>query len=124
MMLCSAEKTGKSPVFKDADCQDGILDFSDRPFFLASAAKSMHFSHMKATLTELRRDTGRVMDAVIHRHHAVELTKHGETVADIQPRAKPLSGAEFARRWKNRKPLDKETAKEIAAATKSLDQAG
>ncbi len=84
----------------------------------------MHFSYTKATLTELRRDTGHILGAVIHGHHAVELTQHGETVADIQPHEKPLSGVEFARRWKNRKPLDKATAREIAAAIKSIDQAG
>ena len=82
----------------------------------------MHFLAMKATLTELRRDTGRILGAVIHRQRAVELTQHGETVADIQPHAKPLSGAEFARRWKNRRPLDKATARQIAAAIKSMDQ--
>jgi prevent-host-death family protein len=84
----------------------------------------MHFCSVKATLTELRRDTGRVLGAVIHGHRAVELTQHGEIVADIQPHAKPLSGAEFARRWKSRKPLDKATAQEIAAAIKSMDRAG
>jgi prevent-host-death family protein len=84
----------------------------------------MHFSHMKATLTELRRETGRVLGAVIHGYRAVELTQHGANVAEIQPRAKPLSGAEFARRWKNRKPLDKATAREIAAAIKLMDRAG
>jgi len=83
----------------------------------------MHFSSMKATLTELRRNTSRVLGALIHGHHAVELTQHGETVADIQPHAKPLSGAEFARRWKNRKPLDKATAREIASAIKATDRA-
>jgi prevent-host-death family protein len=83
----------------------------------------MHFSHVKATLTQLRRNTGRILGAVIHGGHAVELTQHGKTVADIQPHAKPLSGAEFARRWKNRKSLDKATAREIAAAIKSMDQA-
>jgi len=82
----------------------------------------MHFSYMKATLTELRRDTGRILGAVIHGHRAVELTQHGETVAEIQPHAKPLSGAEFARRWKSRQPLDQATAREIAAALKSADQ--
>jgi prevent-host-death family protein len=85
---------------------------------LQGLLKSMHFSHMKATLTELRRNTGRVLGKVIHGHRAVELTRHGETVADIQPHARPLSGAEFARRWRNRKPLDKATAREIAAAIK------
>jgi len=84
----------------------------------------MHFSSMKATLAELRRDNGRILGALIHGHRAVELTQHGEIVADIQAHAKPLSGAEFARRWKNRKPLDKATAREIAAAIKSMDQAG
>jgi antitoxin (DNA-binding transcriptional repressor) of toxin-antitoxin stability system len=78
---------------------------------------------MKATLTELRRGTGRILGAVIHGQCAIELTQHGQTVADIQPRTKPLSGAEFARRWKNRKPLDKATAREIATAIKSLDRA-
>ena len=78
---------------------------------------------MKATLTELHRDTGRVLGQVIDGQHAVELTQHGETVANIQPHAKPLSGAEFARRWKNRKPLDKATARDIAAAISSVDHA-
>ena len=90
---------------------------------LAFLLKSMHFSFVKATLTELRRDTGRILGTVIHGHRSVELTQHGQTVADIQPHAKPLSGAEFARRWKNRKPLDKATAREIAAAIKSVDHA-
>jgi len=76
---------------------------------------------VKATLTELRRDTGRVLGAVIRGHQAVELTQHGETVADIQPHPRPLRGAEFARRWKSRKPLDKATAQEIAAASTSTD---
>jgi antitoxin (DNA-binding transcriptional repressor) of toxin-antitoxin stability system len=79
---------------------------------------------MKVTLAELRKDTDRVLGEVIHARRAVELTQHGETVADIQPRAKPLSGSEFARRWKNRKPLGQATAREIAAAIKSLDEAG
>jgi antitoxin (DNA-binding transcriptional repressor) of toxin-antitoxin stability system len=78
---------------------------------------------VKATLTELRRDTGRVLGAVIGGYQAVELTHHGETVADIQPYAKPLTGAQFARRWKNRKPLGKATAQKIAAAIKSMDSA-
>ena len=83
----------------------------------------MNLVRVKATLTELRRDTGRVLGAVIHGHSAIELTQHGQIVADIQPHAKPLSGAEFARRWKKRKRLDKATAQEIAAAIKSIGQA-
>jgi antitoxin (DNA-binding transcriptional repressor) of toxin-antitoxin stability system len=79
---------------------------------------------VKATLTELRRETGRVLGAVIHGRHAVEVTQNGKIVADIKPHEKPLSGAEFARRWKTRKRLDKATADEIAAAIKSIDQLG
>jgi prevent-host-death family protein len=78
---------------------------------------------VKATLTELRRDTGRILGSVIHGHYAIELTQHGKTVADIQPGEKPLSGAEFARRWKYCGPLGKATIGEIAAAIKSMDQA-
>ena len=84
----------------------------------------MHFLSVKATLTELRRDTSRVLGTVIHGHEAVELTQHGETVADIRPHATPLSGAEFARRWKRRKPLGKATAREVAVAIKSMDHVG
>ena len=40
---------------------------------------------MKATLTELRRDTGKVLGAVIHAQERVKLTQHGETVAEIVP---------------------------------------
>jgi antitoxin (DNA-binding transcriptional repressor) of toxin-antitoxin stability system len=77
---------------------------------------------MKATATELRRDTGRILGRVIHGCRAIELTRHGQTVADIQPHTKSLSGAEFARRWKNRKPPDKAAAREIAAAIKTMDR--
>ena len=34
-----------------------------------------------------------------------------------------MTGAEFARAWRNRKPLGKETANEIATALKQLDKA-
>jgi len=44
--------------------------------------------------------------------------------ANLHPaHPKLLSGAEFARRWKNRKLLDKTTAGQIAAAIKSTDRA-
>ena len=76
----------------------------------------MHFRFVKATLTELRRETGRVLGTVVHGKEAVELTEHGETVADIQPRSRPMSGAEFAAAWRKRKPLGKETAETVAKA--------
>jgi antitoxin (DNA-binding transcriptional repressor) of toxin-antitoxin stability system len=93
-------------------------------FYFALEVKSMHFSRVKASLTELRRETGRILGAVIRGQRAVELTQYGETAANIQPHAKPITGAEFARRWKNRRPLGKATARQIVAASKSMDQAG
>jgi len=40
---------------------------------------------MRATLTELRRDTSRVVRPVIHRGERVVLTEHGEPRAEIHP---------------------------------------
>jgi len=77
---------------------------------------------MEATLTELQRKAGRVAEAIA-RGERVRLTRHGETIAEIQPRRRAMTGAEFARAWRNRKPLGKETANEIAAALKQLDKA-
>ncbi len=44
---------------------------------------------MKATLTELRRDTSRVIRPVIHAAKRVVLTEHGQEVAEILPRVRP-----------------------------------
>lgn len=41
---------------------------------------------MKATLTELRRETSRVLRPVIHAGKTVTLTEHGEDVAEITPK--------------------------------------
>ncbi len=41
---------------------------------------------MKATLTELRRETSRVLRPVIHAAKTVTLTEHGEDVAVISPK--------------------------------------
>ena len=83
----------------------------------------MHFSIVKATITQLRREAGKVLSAVLHRNKTVRLTQHGKAVAEIRPRPQPLSLAEFARLWRSRRPLGKETADEVAAALKKLDAA-
>lgn len=44
---------------------------------------------MKATLTELRRDTTRVLRPVIHAAKKVTLTEHKEPVAEIVPLGRP-----------------------------------
>ena len=77
--------------------------------------KSMHFTEeMKASLTELRRETGRLLGTVIHGKKNIELTEHGKVVAEIQPSPQPMSGKQFAAAWSNRKALGKETAEAIA----------
>ena len=50
------------------------------------SGKSVHFScAMKATLTELRRQTSKVVRPVIHGGRKVTLTEHGEKCAEIVP---------------------------------------
>lgn len=44
---------------------------------------------MKATLTELRRETSKVMGPVIHAHKKVVLTEHGREIASIIPILSP-----------------------------------
>lgn len=83
----------------------------------------MYFSSMKATLTELRRNTGRILGAVVHGKETVELTQHGETVAQISPKARGMSAQEFARIWRERKPLGVEAAEAVAKALKENDEA-
>ena len=48
-------------------------------------AKSVYFVLMEATLTELRRDTSRVVQPAIHGGEKVTLTEHGQEVAQIVP---------------------------------------
>jgi antitoxin (DNA-binding transcriptional repressor) of toxin-antitoxin stability system len=86
--------------------------------------KNAYFCLVKATLTNLRRDTGRVLGKVIHGQESVELTQHGQVVAEIQPRPRPMTGAEFAAMWKARRPLGKDAAQEVAEALRALDAAG
>jgi len=49
------------------------------------SVKSVYFVRMKATLTELRRDTSRVVRPVIHSGEKLTLTEHGEPCAEIIP---------------------------------------
>ena len=42
---------------------------------------------MEATLTELRRETSKVVRPVIHAKQKVTLTEHGQNVAEIVPLA-------------------------------------
>lgn len=44
---------------------------------------------MNATLTELRRETSRVLRPVIHGAGKVILTEHGQEVAEISPKTRP-----------------------------------
>ena len=83
----------------------------------------MHFCTVNATLTQLRREAGKVLSAVLHRNKTVRLTQHGKPVAEIRPRPQPMPPGEFARLWRSRRPLGKETADEVAAALRELDSA-
>lgn len=44
---------------------------------------------MKATLTELRRETSRILGPVIHASKKVVLTEHGRNIAMIVPMVEP-----------------------------------
>ena len=44
---------------------------------------------MKATLTELRRETSRILGPVIHASKKVVLTEHGRNIAAIVPMVDP-----------------------------------
>jgi prevent-host-death family protein len=44
---------------------------------------------MKATLTELRRETSRILGPVIHASQSVVITEHGRNIAAIVPMITP-----------------------------------
>ena len=90
---------------------------------VALCVKSMHFCLVNATLTQLRREAGKVLSAVLHRNKTVKLTQHGKAVAEIRPRPQPMAPGEFARLWRSRRPLGKDVADEVAQALKELDAA-
>lgn len=77
---------------------------------------------MQATFTELQRGISRVARALAG-GETVQLTKHGKTQAEIRPRARAMTGAEFRQVWQNRKRLDKSACDEGIAALKKLDAA-
>jgi antitoxin (DNA-binding transcriptional repressor) of toxin-antitoxin stability system len=56
---------------------------------LTNAKKYVFFTQMKATLTELRRETSRILGPVIHASKKVVLTEHGRNIAAIVPMVEP-----------------------------------
>jgi prevent-host-death family protein len=48
-------------------------------------AQSVYFGKLKATLAQLRRDTAKVVRAVIHDGKKLTLTEHGQPCAEIIP---------------------------------------
>jgi antitoxin (DNA-binding transcriptional repressor) of toxin-antitoxin stability system len=56
---------------------------------LTNPKKYVFFTQMKATLTELRRETSRILGPVIHASKKVVLTEHGRNIAAIVPMVEP-----------------------------------
>jgi antitoxin (DNA-binding transcriptional repressor) of toxin-antitoxin stability system len=56
---------------------------------LINAKKYVFFTQMNATLTELRRETSRILGPVIHASKTVLLTEHGRNIAAIVPMVEP-----------------------------------
>jgi antitoxin (DNA-binding transcriptional repressor) of toxin-antitoxin stability system len=56
---------------------------------LTKLKKYVFFTQMKATLTELRRETSRILGPVIHASKKVVLTEHGRNIAAIVPMVEP-----------------------------------
>jgi prevent-host-death family protein len=83
----------------------------------------MHFEDVNATLTDLRRQTGKLLSAVLHRNKTVGLTQHGKPVAELRPHPPLMSPEEFARLWQQRQPLGTAAAAEVAGALKAIDGA-
>jgi prevent-host-death family protein len=55
------------------------------PEINCTSAKSVYFRSVKATLTQLRRDTAKVVRPVIHGGKKVTLTEHGQPCAEVIP---------------------------------------
>jgi prevent-host-death family protein len=77
---------------------------------------------MQATLTELRRKTSDILRSV-QAGKGVEITDHGKVVAELRPRFKGMSGAQFAQLWRNGPRLDRETAAEVLANVRAMETA-
>lgn len=56
---------------------------------MTNPKKYAFFTQMKATLTELRRETSRILGPVIHASKKVVLTEHGRNIAAIVPMVDP-----------------------------------
>jgi prevent-host-death family protein len=59
------------------------------PRSLTSATKCVFFILMQATLTELRRETSRILGPVIHASQKVLITENGRKIAAIVPISEP-----------------------------------
>ncbi len=77
---------------------------------------------MRATLTQLRRKTSEIL-LCIQSGKGVEITNHGRVIAELRPRFRGMSGAEFARLWRNSPRLDAETAAEVLANVRATEAA-
>jgi prevent-host-death family protein len=53
-----------------------------------ASVQSVYSENVEATLTELRRETSKVIRPVIHGGETLTLTEHGQEVATIIPRRK------------------------------------
>ena len=78
--------------------------------------KNVHDYLVNATLTELRREAGKILSAVLHRNQTVRLTRHGKMVAQIQPSPQAMPLEQFSTLWRQRPKLDQATAEEVAKA--------
>ena len=88
-----------------------------------ASVQSMQSCPVQATLTELRRKTGKVLGPVIHAGKSVDITSQGQIIASIQPQLRGISGDDLARLWESGPRLGPELAEEVAQNLKECDQA-
>ncbi len=69
---------------------------------------------MQVSLTALRRKTSDILRSV-QGGRSVTITDHGRVIAEMRPRFKGMSGAEFAQLWRNGPRLGQELAAEVLA---------
>lgn len=82
----------------------------------------MYFTQMKATITDLHRRAADLMQRV-DAGEIVELTRHGEDVAQIIPLPKARSGRELSGLLQNAPRLGVDVAEDVAKTLKELDAA-
>ena len=73
-------------------------------------------------MTELRRKTSDVINQA-QAGRTVEITDRGRVVLEVQARRPGLSGAEFARLWRARRPMGEEAAAEVLANIRATEKA-